>query len=269
MLRYCALTEHCPFSSQKLLCTSTNRNRTLSTALGGLLASGNFTVLALISLLKLFPRLDCLKDKQRGILLASKSTGLLRLLPPSSLQFPHYQYCLLELENQYLQDIRCKCLFPALSPTVRGEENLLSSEKVLQFSSVSPMAPPGPSARGPDGRTAAQLLLRSCPSCQQYPNWTDQRQKREHTDQRSPHSIQWASGQVNLKKSSLTNPLKGWPKELPLGSSCTLPGFSEPVRNFLTLSIYFWHTRFSLPEGLVKTGEESKFGRQREQLSPH
>lgn len=47
----------------------------------------------------------------------SKSTSLLRLLPLSSLQFPLYQYYLLELENQYLQDIRCKSLsFPSPVP---------------------------------------------------------------------------------------------------------------------------------------------------------
>lgn len=58
------------------------------------------------------------------------------------------------------------------------------------------------------------------------------------------------------------------PREPPL-ASCRIPGCYEPAWNFLMLSIYFWHTKISSPYNLVKTGKGFKFGRLREQLSPH
>lgn len=56
--------------------------------------------------------------------MALKPTGLLRLPPHSYLPFPDYHYHLLELENHYLHDIRCKSISsPSPAPCGPWREN--------------------------------------------------------------------------------------------------------------------------------------------------
>lgn len=121
--------------------------------------TGDFTVSALISLLKLFPRLDCLKDKQRGILLVWTPTGALQRLPRSYLQSRTNQDYHLELETQYLHDIRCKCISspspvlcgpwrenpPAL---LEGLSTCRAAGKPGSLPTVSPAASPGKQSVG-------------------------------------------------------------------------------------------------------------------------
>lgn len=58
---------------------------------------------------------------------------------------------------------------------------------------------------------------------------------------------------------SESHPREARPRDLPLRPSCRLPGLYKPARNFLMLSIYFWHTRISFPKDLVKTGKGQKW----------
>lgn len=113
--------------------------------------TGDFTVSALISLLKLFPRLDCLKDKQRGILLVWTPTGALQRLPRSYLQSRTNQDYHLELETQYLHDIRCKCI-SSPSPVLCGpwRENPPALLEGLSRSSPVGAGAPRAAWRGPE-----------------------------------------------------------------------------------------------------------------------
>lgn len=126
--------------------------------------TGDFTVSALISLLKLFPRLDCLKDKQRGILLVWMPTGALQRPPRSYLQSRTNQDYLLELETQYLHDIRCKCI-SSPSPVPRGPWRENPPALLEGLSRSSPVGARAPRAawRGPE-RTGPQESHSSLPT---------------------------------------------------------------------------------------------------------